>query len=293
MKTLVKQVRNRLLKNLHTIPFVKNPSDLAYQIALEKHIRNLPIIHADDMMLVSTLKKEGVVITSLAALSIPSTSQVLQAAESLIPQISKNRSGSKNEFVTHATSEQIMESSEIFFWGLEQRLLNIAEHYLCLPVAYHGTYFRQDFVNTVQRKSRLWHTDMEDRKMLKIIIYLNDVNEDGGPFQYIPKSFTSTITQSLRYNFSYISDKTMQRIVSLSNWKSCIGSSGTVIFADTANIFHRGKIPIASDRFTIFYDYTSRQPKCPYYCKSSLPQDDLQLLSTQFSENQRRCVFWQ
>jgi hypothetical protein len=142
-------------------------------------------------------------------------------------------------------------------------------------------------------KSRLWHVDLEDRKVLKIIVYLNDVNEDGGPFQYIPQSLTSTVARSLKYRPRYITDEIMQQALSPSNWKSCTGLAGTVIFASTASIFHRGKIPVADDRFAVFFDYTSRQPIQPFYNTLSLPKQNLLSLVNNLSKAQKNCVFWQ
>ncbi|MBD6620210.1 2OG-Fe(II) oxygenase [Komarekiella sp. 'clone 1'] len=292
MKAIIKKAGNRILENLYRIPLLSNTADLAYQAAMTKHVDTLPILSNTDLSLVETLKAEGIIVTSLASLSITSTPQMLESAKSLMLDIPKSISKNKNEFIIHATSEQMMEHLEIFLWGLQQRLLNIIETYLGLPVAYHGSYFRRDIANQVQKKSRLWHLDKEDRKVLKIIIYLNEVNDDGGPFQYIPQSFSTKITRSLRYNYGYIQDKTMQQVISPLNWKSCTGPSGTVIIADTANIFHRGKIPIYSDRFTIFFDYTSRKPKHPFYCQSSLNRESLQIIAPKVSENQRRCIFW-
>ncbi len=290
MTTLVKRALNKVLRNVNQISFLQNLAALAYQAALEEHVSNLPVLSTTDLTLVEALRSEGVVMTSLAALSIPSTPQMLLAAKSLITEIPKSISGGKNEYTIHATSEQLMEYPEIFFWGLEKRLLNMVENYLGLPVAYHGLYFRRDIINKVQEKSRLWHIDREDRKLFKIIVYLNDVNDDGGPFQYIPQSLTSSVAHSLRYNSGYIQEKTMQRVLSPSNWKSCTGPSGTVVFVDTASLFHRGKIPTSVERFTIFFDYSSR--RLPLYGESSLTEEDLLILATKLSEDERRCVFW-
>ncbi|WP_414585314.1 2OG-Fe(II) oxygenase [Scytonema sp. PCC 10023] len=292
MNTIVTQVRNKILKNLYEVSFIRDPAELAYEAALEKHKSHLPILSTTERAIVESLNTEGVVVTSLEELSIPSTPQLLQAAKKLIPKIPKAISGDENEFVVHATNEQMMEYPEIFLWGLEQRLLNIAENYLGLPVAYHGSYFRRDLANQVERKSRLWHMDSEDRKLFKVIIYLNDINDERGPFQYLPKYLTVKVADSLKYKYGYISDKTMQQVISQSNYKSCTGASGTVVIAGTGSVFHRGKIPVDSDRFSVFFDYTSRQPKFPFYCKSSLPIEDLHLLSTKFSEEQKQCVFW-
>ncbi|NJM73569.1 MAG: 2OG-Fe(II) oxygenase [Scytonema sp. RU_4_4] len=292
MKTIATQVRNQFLKNLYEFSLIKTPAECAYQAALAKHMSHLPVLSSTDWTIVETLNTEGVVITSLEELSIPSTPEMLQAAKNLMPKIPRVLSSDENGFAIHATSQQIMESPEIFLWGLEQRLLNIAENYFGLPVAYHGAYFRRDVANKVERKSRLWHMDTEDRRLFKVIIYLNDINDDGGPFQYIPQDITSKVAHSLGYKSGYIRDEYMQRFVSPSNYKSCIGPSGTVVFAGTGSVFHRGKRPVAYDRFAIFFDYTSREPKFPFYCKSSLPMEDLHSLSPMFSEQQKRCVFW-
>ena len=293
MYILVQKARNKIIRKLTQIPFVQAKSELVYQTALNKHLVNLPVLSTSDRTLVETIKRDGVVITSLSALGIPSNPRFFQVAKKLMPEIPKSISGQKNEFVVHATSQQLMEHPEIFLWGLEQRLLNIVENYLGLPVAYQGVFCRRDIAKEVAIKSRLWHIDMEDRKVLKIIVYLNDVNEDGGPFQYIPQSLTSTAVRSLKYRSGYIRDETMQQALSPSNWKSCTGLAGTVIIAATSSIFHRGKIPVADDRFAVFFDYTSRQPKHPLYSTLSLNQENLLSLVNNLSKAQKNCVFWQ
>lgn len=292
MSVLVKKLRNRILRNVYKVSFLLNQAERDYQAALEQHFARLPVISTADWNLVEAIKREGVVVTSLEALCIPSTEQMFAAAKNLMPKLPKGSSGDNNEYVVHASSEQMMEYPEIFLWGLEQRLLNIAENYIGLPVAYHGAYFRRDIANQVERKSRLWHIDVEDRKILKAIVYLNDINEDYGPFQYISKPLTSKIANSLGYKQGYIQEKRMQNFLSPSHWKSCTGSAGTVVFADTGNVFHRGKIPIDGDRIAIFYDYTSRQPRYPFYCKSSLPGEDLLLMADKLSEQQKPYVLW-
>jgi len=64
--------------------------------------------------------------------------------------------------------------------------------------------------------ARQWHLDVEDR-MLKIIIYLNDVNLHGGPFEYIPKYSSSLLSQSLNYSSGLLSDEVMKTVVPISD----------------------------------------------------------------------------
>ncbi len=292
-KKIVYKIRNEVSLSTRQLPFLCTQDESNYLAARKRHFENLPVISDYEQGLIDKLRVEGVVMTSLEALSIPSTQEMLQSAKALIPNIPGNISQSKNEFVVHATPQQILEHQEIFIWGLEQRLINIIENYIGLPVAYHGAYFRRDIATPVQVKSRLWHIDPEDRKVLKVVIYLNDVDNNNGPFEYIPLPFTSEVVASLKYKHGYVQDKTMEKAISPSKFKSCTGNAGTVIIASTGGIFHRGKIPISSDRYTIFFDYTSRKPIVHnHYGASFLSSEDLELLAKNLTPEQRECVFW-
>jgi hypothetical protein len=287
---MIKRVRNLILREMLQLPVLQNITDLAYHEALEKHARHLPLLSGEDSLLVKEIAAKGVFITNEEKLGIQSTSRILQSAENLLPRL-RDIEVNKNDFTIHATSAQIMEYPELFLWGLEERLLDIVENYLGLPVAYHGVYFRRDFVNQIQERSRLWHIDMEDHRVLKIIVYLNDIHEECGPFQYIPQHLTTLFCDALKYSYGYLKDETVQSVIPVSDWQSCVGKKGTVTFVDTGSVLHRGKIPEESDRYALFFDYTSRQPKHEFYCKSSLPMDDLRKLE-HLSQRQKECIFW-
>jgi hypothetical protein len=293
MKNIGKKIRNQVLKRLYEIPFLQRHSDIAFRAAIQNHATKLPVVSLDDLILVETIKREGVAITSLEALAIPSASKMLDIAKLLMPKIPGSISLDKNEYVVHATSDQMIENPEIFLWGLEKRILNIAENYFGLPVAYHGAYFRRDIANQVEYKSRLWHIDTEDRQVLKVIIYVSDVGDENGPFQYISQPVTAKVACKLKYKCGYIQNKNMQKVLSTSDYRSCTGMSGTVVFAATGSIFHRGKKPVTSDRYALFFDYTSRLPKYPFFSEYSLPQDDLLSFSAKLDQYQEKSLFWQ
>ena len=292
MDKILLKMRTKIVKKIYQYPFIKYQADSFYQQAIEKNLQNLPTLPTNDIDLIETVKKEGVVISTLEKLGITSTTDMWKSAQNLMLKLSQKTYFQPNQIVNHASPQQIMEYPQIFLWGLEQRLLNIIENYLGLPVAYQGVYFRQDIANQLELGSRLWHIDIEDRKIFKIIIYLNDITADNGPFEYIPKPLTSKIAQSLKYTSGYIQDKIMQGVISSETYQSCTGIAGTVISADTSSIFHRGKPPLTSDRFAIFFDYTSRRYKQALHGTSTLSYKDLLLLSQNLSETQKKCIFW-
>jgi hypothetical protein len=162
---------------------------------------------------------------------------------------------------------------ELSQWGREQRLLNIIENYIGLSVAFQGVHLRKDFPNENQFGTLLWHKDSEDRRMVKIIIYLTDVEEKHGPFEYIPVSLTPTL--SLKYlriysklwkaNHVGITDEQLKEIIPEHQWKSCPGPAGTVIFTDPKTTLHHGTLR-TEERSALFFVYTANPPKRPELC---------------------------
>ncbi|MBW4667520.1 MAG: phytanoyl-CoA dioxygenase family protein [Cyanomargarita calcarea GSE-NOS-MK-12-04C] len=254
-------------------------SELAYRAALKKHEKNLPVIKEGDTpseslherLICDALKKEGVYVTTLEKLGLDSTANLLYKASSQLSRMearNKGRLGRKLPEIHTVT-----DLTEFSVWGSEEKLLNIAENYIGLPVAFQGVHLRKDFDNKNQFGTLLWHKDSEDRRMVKIIIYLTDVEEKHGPFEYIPVSKTSL------YSWDYcqiyyklwksghvgISDAQLKEIIPKSDWKSCPGPAGTVIFTDPKTTLHHGTIR-TEERAALFFVYTANRPKRPELC---------------------------
>ena len=246
-------------------------SECNYQISLLKHSRKLPQLSVGDGRIVNILKKEGVCITTLTDLGLPNTEKLLQAAEGLLPEMEKVNHVHSNHKLPQIYT--VTHLPDFYTWGGSKRLLNIIENYIGLPIIFHGVHLRKDFCNQDHFGTLLWHKDSEDRRMIKVIIYLRDVEEKHGPFQYIPLSLTCLpnlnnyhLNRKLRQSgYLGINDQQVAKIVSKSAWKSCIGSAGTVIIADTRAILHHGTIR-AEDRSALFFVYTANPPKRPELC---------------------------
>jgi hypothetical protein len=283
----IKRILNKLKRIFLQIPLVQRISELTYQKEIEKYVNHLPKIFPQDLILLDSLHQEGAFVTSLQTLKIPSTSLLFHGITKLLPELKAFSSNGKN--VISLPFWKLMKYPEIFLWGLEERLLNIIENYIGLPIIYHGANFRREIANGKTIGVRQWHTDVEDYRMVRIILYLNDVNLNGGPFEYIPKYSTSLLCQILQYSSGFVSDKVIKSLIPTSSWKPCTGSSGTVIFSDTRNVFHRAKPPVAADRFSITFSYTSRQP-IRMFNKIALPRTELLRISSRLSKRQSKCI---
>ncbi|WP_414543104.1 phytanoyl-CoA dioxygenase [Nostoc sp. CCY0012] len=247
-------------------------SQLDYEASLLRYAKKLPQLSLGDRWIVDTLKKEGAYITTLADLGLPSTRELLQASHSLsleMKQVSNSHLTYKLPQIYTVTS-----LPEFSTWGSNRRLLNIIENYIGLPITFHGVHLRKDFSNQHEFGTLLWHKDSEDRRMIKVIIYLHDVEEQHGPFEYIPRSLTSIpnfngyrVDRKLQQSgYLGLKDEELAKILPKSACKSCVGSAGTVIIADTRAVLHHGTIR-TEERSTLFFAYTANPPKRPELCR--------------------------
>lgn len=238
------------------------------QLALHQH--QLPTLEAKERDIVEQLHREGVCITSLDVLAIPDTQQLLDAARPITKELARlSRAPSHTgKHTLMATATQVLEHPQILRWGLSARLLKIVECYLGLPVGYGGFSFYYSVADGRDAGPRLWHRDREDWRMIKVAVYLNDVDECGGPYQSI-KSATNDWLVATLPKYQGLSHTQMQELLTADpvDWlTSCVGKVGTVIFTDTARCYHRGKPPTQTDRSAIFFHYFSYRPKNPFFC---------------------------
>ncbi|NJK68811.1 MAG: hypothetical protein HC941_21850 [Microcoleus sp. SU_5_3] len=117
-------------------------SSLSYKWRVSQHIKKLPALSQINQYIVDALRQEGAFITSLEALSLPMNEKLWDAAKAILPNNPK-APAFEEQYVYHVNSAKLIENSEIFLWGLQEQLLDIAENYLSVPVAYRGLFFRK------------------------------------------------------------------------------------------------------------------------------------------------------
>ncbi len=263
-------------------------SDFEYYIARWKHSRKLPALEAGDRQILNTLKKDGVCVTTLADLGLDSSSELLKAAYEQLSQMENPNNDHLDEKLPQIYT--VTGLPEFSNWGKEKRLLNIIENYIGLPVAFHGVHLRKDFPSKHQFGTLLWHSDAEDRRIIKIFIYLNDVEQKTGPFEYIPRSLAPLFSwkyiqlyyKLFKSGYMGIDDEDVKPVIPKSAWKSCPGSAGTVIIVDTKNALHHGTVR-TEERSTLFFCYTANPPErpdlCTQYWDDTYPRVELRSMS--------------
>jgi hypothetical protein len=244
------------------------------------HRRTLPRLSPSQEEIISDLESDGVHVTSVERLFPEVGSKILdslaRAAAHVATECQRAESSSMRRLAasTDLLPEELLRSfPELYLLGLDPRIVDLAEHYFGLPVAYHGVALRQSLPNGNQVGPRLWHMDSEDFHVLRVVIYLCDVTPGGGPFEYVPRS------RGLSYKaFSGtggITDERMRSVMPETQWKRCFGPMGTVILADSAKIFHHESLQVDRSRTVAMIGYSSRRPKGMHLAMSHFPVETL------------------
>ena len=164
-----------------------------------------------------------------------------------------------------ATTTTIQSSSDqmppaVYAAGLAPPLLALVERYVQTPVLYLGAAAKCERADGAAVNQRLWHTDMEDLQVVRLIVYLSPVEADDGPFEYLPAARSAEVRDRLRYRSGYLTEAIADRHIPPEERVAATGQEGAVIAFDGARLFHRAKPPVRRDRYSVTYSYTSRWP---------------------------------
>jgi hypothetical protein len=109
--------------------------------------------------------------------------------------------------------------------------------------------------------SQLWHRDFEDIALVKVFLYLSDVDESSGPFSFIRGTHQGTLRwrdpeaiAARRTNRA--SDDEIAAIVPRERWFTGTGSQGTILMAATKG-YHKGGFATKRDRRLLTANYFS------------------------------------
>jgi hypothetical protein len=250
------------------------------------------VLAAQWSSIVAMLQAHGIAQSHIDVLDLPGTSVMISSVGALIEAWRvrlREQARSGSDFLMIPPND-IVSRPEIFRFGLHPELLKLAEAHIGLPVAFDGVTVQYTVADGRQVSTRDWHRDREDRRMVKLAIYLNDVDDAGGPFQLLPQ-------ERAHDGGFYLSEAEAAQVHAGEGCTppvSCEGPAGTVVFADTARFFHRGKPATGQDRAAVFFSYFARKPQRPYFCeRSGLTRCQIAALTEGMLPEQRAAALWQ
>jgi hypothetical protein len=233
--------------------------------------------------LVADLKRDGIAITSVKELmGDTSLFEELAAATwkchaSLADEISKARGhGTDMPSPDHVKPylfmllglQPVLDPNDIFArFVLRPEVLSIVNSYFGVLAKLRQCNVWYNFRAQIEPKgSQLWHRDPEDRSVLKLFVYLMDVDEGAGPLSYAPGTHPQggiKILPESRLGLegqTYVhrsNDTQMSAVVPRESWITAMGPKGTVVLVDTRG-YHKGGFAREHDRILYMCMFTSK-----------------------------------
>jgi len=241
--------------------------------ATEAALARLPAL---DARIAADLHRTGVAVTNLHELALPGTGTMLRAAHDMQVVLESRclRADIARKHTVSARPADILARDALLRWALNARLLDIVEAYFGGPAAYDGLLFYRSHPDGREEGVREWHRDREDARMLKVAIYLTDVDENGGPFEMISPEFQALVDQREGWKYPVMDTARLNsgipEEIRAGGVRTITGARGTVMFADAARFHHRGKPPTTHHRDAIFHSFFGRSPRHPYCCERSM-----------------------
>jgi ectoine hydroxylase-related dioxygenase (phytanoyl-CoA dioxygenase family) len=169
------------------------------------------------------------------------------------------------EFVVrlHSYDVQLSLDDPWFRTAASHRLLDLANAYLEMwsKLEYVDVWYSvPQPADATRISSQRWHRDYNDQHLLKVFLYLVDVDETMGPFQYVPGSqpggqyADAWPWEPLGEN--YPTEEELEALIPSSSVRAFTAPRGTLIFCNTAG-FHRGGFSTTSPRVLATATYSS------------------------------------
>jgi len=146
---------------------------------------------------------------------------------------------------------------------LSSRMLELANGYLRMwaKLTYVDLWYTvpQD-EGSDRAASQLWHLDFDDKHLLKAFLYLNDVDADSGPFEYVsgsqPNGRYASVWHWSPRRTGRIPDEQVRSTVADDGVKTFTAPRGTLILCNTSGL-HRGGFSTVKPRMLATATYCS------------------------------------
>jgi hypothetical protein len=275
---------SKLKREALRLPGLRQLHGYAHHEALEEHSTKLPPLDPRDLPIFEGIRRTGVYVAPLDTVGFAETAALVTALEVLVRELRAMPTDGDN--APRLPIARVAEFPDVFLWGLSERLLRLIENYIGLPVRYHGADLRREIADGRPTDVRQWHIDTEDHRMFKVIVYLNDVEPGGGPFEYIPREQTLMAAGALGYGSGFVADDVMEGVMPRSRWTPVLGKAFTAAFVDTCRVFHRAQPPSKAERYSVTYSWTSTTP-IKTYPTIHLPDAAYAQVTSRINDRQR------
>jgi hypothetical protein len=248
--------------------FLSNPE------ARKRHQERPPALDERQAGIVAQLREEGLAVIPFGELFgaelweelVESSAEFARGVEADGPRGSDTKT--KKPYLLRAYAPGPVELPPANPWlrlGAAPRLLDVVNAYVGLwsKLSYVDQWYTRPNPEAAARvASQRWHRDYNDKHLLKVFLYMTDVDAGAGPFEYVPGSmiggsrFADLFPWQIFGEDLYPPEGELQRNIPPDASRLLTGPAGTLILCDTTG-FHRGGFATERPRIMGVWNYVS------------------------------------
>ena len=103
-----------------------------------------------------------------------------------------------------------------------------------------------------------FHRDMNHPRQAHLIVAIEDIDSDSGPFTFFPGDRTRLAANRLGYKGGRVADSELLRYVDENDAVACTGPAGSTFLVNPYACFHYGARTRKRSRYMLLINYTSR-----------------------------------
>jgi hypothetical protein len=111
------------------------------------------------------------------------------------------------------------------------------------------------------RESQLYHLDIHDTPLVYVLVLVEDVTDECGPWTFLPASVSARAKKALGYQRPgrdyRVTDEEMYSVIDPKEAIAFTGKMGSVLFIDSSVCFHYGSRRSLRPRFQLMYGLTT------------------------------------
>ena len=235
-----------------------------------KYKKAPPSLGAVEKRIVADLKTYGIATSSLEEL-FPGKNLFPELLEYAIPLKEEARVKSKKVFLKNLFDlRPLLDFSNHYVkFALNEKVLNIISSYLKLYPKFRGYTLNVTTpmeTGSVPIDSQRWHRDPEDKIVVKMFLYLTDVDRGSGPFTYVKGSHHLgkywNLFPTAPPAGSYPPAEEVSKKIEVSDVLVCTGKAGTIIFCETSGL-HKGGFATENERLMSTSIYATKAVMSP------------------------------
>jgi hypothetical protein len=252
------------------------------------HLSQHPLTDLQRFLL-DSLRHHGIAITTVEELGAQEGFEELEKAvcaletglSGTINQIREQADPTafKTDLVELLGPRPILDPKDIFVrFGLQPTILNLVNSYFGMYVRLKAFNVWHNFpTKSMPRDLQRWHRDPEDRRLVKLFVYLTDVRDTAGPLTYILGTHWLPSTEPRQRVSRAVGtgalpspDEHMRPVVPKGRWLTTMGPKGTVVLADIRG-YHKAGLARDHDRILYTCMFASQASPFPEHFERKMP----------------------